>query len=85
MLFRLSNAPVSFQGYIKKISVEKLEIFVIVYLDEILIYIEDSDQRHMKTIWWILNSLRENSLFANLKKCWFYKDEMQFLGYVISS
>ena len=41
MPFGLSNAPASFQGYINKILAEKLDIFVIVYLDDILIYTED--------------------------------------------
>ncbi len=41
MSFGLSNAPASFQGYINKILAEKLDIFVVVYLDDILIYTED--------------------------------------------
>ena len=41
MPFGLSNAPASFQGYINKILTEKLDIFVIVYLDDILIYTKD--------------------------------------------
>ena len=41
MPFGLSNAPACFQGYINKILAEKLDIFVIVYLDDILIYTED--------------------------------------------
>ena len=41
MLFGLSNAPASLQGYINKILAKKLDIFVIVYLDDILIYIKD--------------------------------------------
>ena len=41
MLFGLSNAPTNFQGYINNILAEKLNIFVIVYLDDILIYTED--------------------------------------------
>ena len=41
MPFRLSNAPASFQGHINKILAEKLEVFVIIYLDDIFIYIED--------------------------------------------
>ena len=41
MPFGLSNAPASFQGYINKILAEKLDIFVIVYLDDIFIYTED--------------------------------------------
>ena len=39
----------------------------------------------METVRWVLDFLRKNGLFANLKKCWFHKDEMQFLGYVVSS
>ena len=42
MLFGLSNAPTSFQGYINKISTEKLNVFVIVYLNDILIYTKDA-------------------------------------------
>ena len=41
MSFGLSNAPASFQGYINKILAEKLDIFVIVYLDDIFIYTEN--------------------------------------------
>ena len=41
MPFGLSNAPASFQRYINKILAEKLNIFVVVYLDDILIYTED--------------------------------------------
>ena len=44
MPFGLSNAPTSFQGYVNKILAEKLNIFVIVYLDDILIYTEDPGQ-----------------------------------------
>ncbi len=38
--FSFSNASVSFQGYINKIIAEKFNIFVVVYLDDILIYIK---------------------------------------------
>ncbi len=41
MLFGLSNAPASFQGYINMIFTKKLDIFVIVYLDDILIHGEN--------------------------------------------
>ena len=85
MPFRLSNALASFQGYINKILVEKLDIFVIVYLDDILIYTKDLSQGHIEAVRWVLDILRKNGLFANVKKCQFHKDEVQFLGYVVSS
>ena len=48
--FTLSNTPISFQGYISKILLEKLDIFVIVYLDDIFIYTEDPGQGHVKAV-----------------------------------
>ena len=49
MLFRLSNAPASFQGYINKILAKKL-VYVIIYLDDIPIYTEDQEQGHVEVI-----------------------------------
>ena len=85
MPFRLFNIPASFQGYIIKILAEKLNTFVIVYLDNILIYTEDQRWSHKEAVQWVLDILKKNGLFANLKKCWFHKDEVQFLGYVVLS
>ena len=48
--FNLSNAPTSSQVYINKILAEKLEIFVIVYLENILVYTEDSSQSHLDVV-----------------------------------
>ena len=85
MLFGLSNTLASFQGYINKIPAEKLNIFVIVYLDDILVYSENQDQDHVDAVLWVIDILKKNDLFANLKKYRFYKDEVRFLGYIISS
>ena len=85
MFFGLSNAPASFQGYIIKILAKKLDVFVIVYLDDILIYTEDEGQGHVEAVRWVLDLLRKNGLFANLKKCRFHQDEVRFLGYVVSA
>ena len=85
MPFGLSNAPATFQGYVNKILAEKLDIFVIVYLDDILIYTEDPGQPHVEAVRWVLDQLRKYSLFANLKKCRFHQDEVCFLGYIVSS
>ena len=85
MPFELSNAPASFQGYINKILAKKLNIFVIVYLDDILIHTEDPGQGHVEGVRWVLDVLRKYGLYANLKKCQFHKDEVLFLGYVVSA
>lgn len=50
MFFGLSNAAASFQRYINKIFAEKLDVFVIVYLNNILIYIEDPGQLHIEAV-----------------------------------
>ena len=83
--FGLTNAPASFQGYINKILAEKLDIFVIVYLDDILIYTKDDGDGHIAAVQWVLEQLKKFSLYANLKKCRFHQDEVWFLGYVVSS
>ena len=54
MFFGLTNAPASFQGYINKILAEKFDIFVIVYLDDILIYTEDNRNSHVAAVQWVL-------------------------------
>ena len=50
MPFGLSNAPATFQDYINKILAKKLDVFVIVYLGDILIYTQDLGQAHMKAM-----------------------------------
>ncbi len=54
MPFRLTNAPTIFQDYIKKILIEKLNVFVIVYLDDILIYTKKKGIEHVEAVWWVL-------------------------------
>ena len=50
MSFGLTNASTSFQRYINKILTEKFDIFVIVYLDDILIYINDDGNGHVAAV-----------------------------------
>ncbi len=49
--FGLINVPVTFQGYINKILAEKLDVFVIVYLDDIFIYIKNKGKEYIQAIW----------------------------------
>ncbi len=83
MPFGLTNAPATFQGYINKILAEKLDVFVIVYLDYILIYTKSEGEEHVQAVRWVLDQLRKHSLYANLKKCRFHQDEVRFLGYIV--
>ena len=55
MPFGLSNALVTFQGYVNKILAEKLNVFVIVYLNDILIYTEDLGQPYVEAVCWVLD------------------------------
>ena len=68
MPFDLFNAPTIFQGYINKILAKKFNIFVIICLNDILIYTKDPGQPHIEAVRWILDQLQKYFLFANLKK-----------------
>ena len=85
MSFELFNTPVSFQGYINKILAKKLNIFIIVYLNNIFIYIKDSCQAHVNAVQCVFEELRKYGFFANLKKWQFYKDKVCFIKYIISA
>ena len=50
MFFSLSNTSAIFQGYVNKILAEKLDIFVVIYLNNILIYTKDLGQSYIKAI-----------------------------------
>lgn len=55
-----------------------------VYLDDTLVY-SSTHANHMRDLREVLARLRKFSLFANLKKCSFFTNEMRFLGYVVST
>ncbi len=84
MPFGLTNAPAMFQGYINKILAKKLDVFVMVYFNDILIYTESEDDEHVQAVQWVLDQLWKHSLYANLKKCRYHQDEVRFLGYIVS-
>ena len=83
--FRLINALVNFQGYINKIIAEKLNIFILTYLDNILIYSKDDRDGHVAAVCWVLQQLRKYLLYVNPKRYRFYQEEIWFFDYVVSS
>ena len=61
MPFGLTNISASFQGYINMILIEKFDIFVIVYLDNILIYTDDNGNGHVAVVWYV----KKNNLVSD--------------------
>ena len=83
MPFGLTNAPAVFQNLMNEILFDYLDLFCVVYLDDILIYSESLEQ-HYKHVSMILERLHENKLYAKLEKCQFSAMSVDFLGYIIS-
>ncbi len=61
MPFELTNAIVTLQSYLNKILTEKLDIFMILYLYDIFIYIENERKEYVEAIWWVLKQLQKYS------------------------
>jgi hypothetical protein len=80
--FGLSNAPTVFMCLMNGIFREYLYRFVIVFLDEIIIY-SKSEGDHEKHIRLVLQVLREHHLYAKLRKCSFYPNQIHYLGHII--
>ena len=83
MPFGLTNAPAAFQRFVNDIFADLLDVCVIVYLDDILIYSDDptAHEEHVKEV---LRRLRKHKLFCNPAKCEFGIDTVEYLGYILS-
>lgn len=84
MPFGLCNAPATFQHLINDVLRDFLDLFVIAYLDDILIFSESLDL-HRKHVCQVLGRLRLHRLYAKAEKCEFEQESIQFLGLIISS
>ncbi|GAU47235.1 hypothetical protein TSUD_242850 [Trifolium subterraneum] len=83
MPFGLTNAPAVFMDYTNRIFQPYLDKFVVIFIDDILIYSKDP-QEHAEHLRIVLNILREKQLYAKFSKCEFWLSEVKFLGHVIS-
>ncbi|KAL0455612.1 UNVERIFIED_CONTAM: Transposon Tf2-12 polyprotein [Sesamum latifolium] len=83
MPFGLTNAPAAFMSLMNKTLQPFLDQFVIVFIDDILIY-SRSPKEHEQHLWTVLQILREKQLYAKFSKCEFWMEEIAFLGHVVS-
>jgi transposase InsO family protein len=83
MPFGLANAPAQFQSLINAKFHDILGVFVVVYLDDFLIF-SKSEEEHIAHVREVLQRLRDARLFAKLSKCQFHTRHCEFLGYVIT-
>src|SRR4051812_45295281 len=83
MTFGLTNAPAYFKNMMNKVFMEFLDKFVVVFIDDILIY-SKSTEEHEGHLRLILEKLREHKLYAKFSKCEFWLNEVGFLGHVMT-
>jgi hypothetical protein len=81
--FGLSNTPVIFMCLLNSVFRDFLDEFVIVFLDDILVYskLEEEHEHHLRMV---LQVLKEHQLYAKLSKCSFYQKQIHYLGHIIS-
>jgi hypothetical protein len=83
MHFSLTNAPATFQRFMNSVFSDVLDKFVVVYLDDILIFSKNPEE-HKANVREVLLRLQKHNLYTNPDKCEFSVNTTEFLGYVIS-
>ena len=83
MSFGLTKAPTTFMDLINRVFEEYLDKFVIVFIDDILVYSSTMEEHelHLKIV---LEKLREKRLYTKFSKCEFWLEKVAFLGHVVS-
>ncbi len=83
MPFGFCNAPSTFTTLMNSVFHDKLDKFLIIYIDYIHIYFK-STEKHIEQLKYVLQKLKENHLYVNKAKSEFVQMEMDFLGHVLS-
>ena len=84
MSFSFTNTPMAFQWFMNNIFSNLLDVYVIIYLNNILIYSNNMSKYH----WYVkkvLKYLYKTSLYTKVEKCEFYSELVKYLGYILSS
>ncbi|MBW0553874.1 hypothetical protein O181_093589 [Austropuccinia psidii MF-1] len=77
------GAPSSFQNLFNNIFYDILDIYVVVYLDEIVVF-SKSEEENVTNLSTVLARLQANEVFAKASKCLFHVSSVDYLGYVVS-
>jgi hypothetical protein len=83
MSFGLTNALAYFMYLMNSIFMEELDIFMVIFIDDILIYSKTRDD-HAHHIHIVLQKLRKHRLYAKFSKCEFWLEKVSFLGHILS-
>jgi hypothetical protein len=84
MSFGLTNVPAYFLYLMNKVFMEYLDKFVVVFIDDILIF-SKMEEEHKKHLRLVLDKLRSNKMYTKFSKCEFWLTQVAFLGHVISA
>jgi hypothetical protein len=84
MPFGLTNAPAFFMNLMNKVLMEELDNFVVVFIDNILIY-SKSREDHEHHLQMVLERLRAHQLYAKLSKCEFWLEKIAFLRHILTA
>jgi hypothetical protein len=82
MSFLLTNAPAYFMYMMNKVFMEYLDKFVVVFIDDILVY-SRNEEEHEEQLRLVLQKLRDHKLYAKLSKCEFWLKQVAFLLHVV--
>src|SRR5215213_5342834 len=83
MSMRLTNASATWQRYINHLLHDLLDEGVVVYLDDVLIYIKNDSDKHQQLVFEVLRRFEKVELYVDLNKTQFHAQEVEFLGHIV--